>query len=61
MIAVKLLSVVVQPVFVLVDIETGDVEPGPQIAPATIKASQIGELDALLDAARKQIEEQVQT
>lgn len=61
MIAVKLLSVRVQPTFVLVDLETGDVEPGPQVAPADLKASQLGDLAALLDTARKQIEEQVQT
>jgi hypothetical protein len=58
-IVVKLLTVRIQPVYVLVDTETGDVEPAPQVSPAELKASQLGDLAALLDTACRQIEEAV--
>lgn len=60
MIVPKLLHVIVQPVFVLVDTETLDVQPGPVVQGATVPAAQLAQLDALIDQAKAQIAEQLQ-
>ncbi len=57
MIVPKLLHVVVQPVFVLVDTDTLDVQPGPSVQPNQVPAAQIEELPALIERARQSIAE----
>lgn len=59
MIVAKLLHVRVQPVFVLVDTETADVQPGPPITAADVPAAHLDQLGALIDQAREQIEQQL--
>lgn len=59
MIVVKLLSVKVQPTFVLVDTETGNVEPGPVVQAADVKAADVAHLAELLESPRLQIEQQL--
>lgn len=59
MIVPKLLHVVVQPMFVLVDTDTHDVQPGPLVDPATVPAAQIDHLPAHLEATRAQIAERL--
>lgn len=59
MIVAKLLTVRVQPVFVLVDTETADVAPAPAVTPADLPAAQVGELAALIEQARQGVQAQV--
>ena len=53
----KLQGVRVQPVFVVVDTETHDVESGPEVQPATIPASALADIGRLIDGVRQQIEQ----
>ena len=53
----KLLTLKVQPVFVLVDTETADVQPAPLVQPQDISAASVGQLADLLEQARQQIEQ----
>lgn len=57
--AVKLLHVVVQPVFVVVDTDTLDVVTGPPVQPATLPASQIVELSGLIEQARAKLADEL--
>lgn len=57
MIVAKLLTLKVQPVFVLVDTETADVQPAPIVQPQDIPASSVDQLAELLETARQQIEQ----
>lgn len=59
MIVAKLLHVTVQPVFVLVDTDTHDVQPGPSVQPNTIPAANVADLPALVEQARHSIEAQL--
>lgn len=59
MIVAKLLHVKVQPVFVLVDIDTADVTPAPPVAPADLPAAQLGQLVDMIEATRQQLEQQI--
>lgn len=61
MIVAKLLHVTVQPVFVLVDTDTADVQPGPQVQPANLSSTQLGQLADLIEQARQQIEQALPT
>ena len=54
---VKLLTVQVQPTFVIVDTDTGDVVPGPHIQPADIPAGQLGDLPEMFAKVADQIEQ----
>lgn len=53
----KLLHVVVQPVFVLVDSETLEVSPGPQVQPNVVPAAALPGLADHLDRAARDIAE----
>ena len=57
MIVPRLLHVVVQPVFVLVDTDTFDVQPGPPVQPNQVPAAQIDDLLAMIEQARQSIAE----
>lgn len=57
MIVAKLLHVTVQPVFVLVDTDTHDVQPGPTVTPNNIAATALDQLPDLIEQARQQIEQ----
>lgn len=59
MIVAKLLHVRVQPVFVLVDTDTADVSAGPVVQASDVPGAQVGQLAALIDQARQQIEAQL--
>lgn len=59
MIVAKLLSVRVQPIFVLVDTDNADVSPAPVVAAVDVTPAQVADLAALLDQARQQIEAQI--
>jgi len=59
MIVAKLLSVKVQPVFVLVDTDTADVTPAPAVAPADLTGAQLGQLGDMIEQARQQLEQQI--
>lgn len=59
MIVAKLLHVTVQPVFVLVDTETHDVQPGPHVSPNNVPATAVDQVAALVEQARQQIEAQI--
>jgi len=61
MIVPKLLHVVVQPVFVLVDTETLDVSPGPQVQPNVVPAVALDQIADAIEEARRAIARQVST
>lgn len=55
----KLLHVVLQPVFVLVDADTLEVSPGPQVQPNMVPAAALDKIGAAIEEARQAIAEQV--
>ena len=59
MIVPKLLHVTVQPVFVFVDTDTADVQPGPQVQAANLPAAHLGQLGQMIEQARQQIADQL--
>ena len=59
MIVVKLLSVRIQPTFVLVDTDTHDVSRAPGLTPVDLPASDLDELGEVLAQAQAQIEAQL--
>lgn len=59
MIVAKLLHVVVQPVYVLVDTDSHDVIPAPAVQPVTLSATQVEHLPELIEQGRQQIAAQI--
>ena len=56
MIVARLLHVVVEPVYVLVDTETADVAPAPAVQSVTLSAAQVGQLPDLIEQGRQQLQ-----
>lgn len=60
MIVAKLLHVIVQPVFVLVDTDTNDVQAAPVVQPVPIPAASLAQVPEMIEQARQQLAEQIQ-
>ena len=56
MIVAKLLAVHVQPTYVLVDTDTHEVVPAPNVQPFQLTAADVGALADVLESGRQQIE-----
>jgi hypothetical protein len=57
----KLLHVVVQPVFVLVDSDTFEVSQGPQVQPNIVPATALDQIAGAIEETRQAIAEQLST
>jgi hypothetical protein len=56
MIVAKLLHVVLQPVYVLVDTDTADVAPAPPVQSVTLPTAQLHQIPALIEQGREQLQ-----